>query len=131
MFLVVEPSKIIFLIQNTIPKRGYNLTLYWVPEYPQMKYYSAEICGLHPLLGHLKATRAPESQLRICGDSLVLPGWGGSTVGEGRYSNFHVGWHLNPSGIYTRPAQYTCLTGMTEWVGLHHISPGPRVSSAV
>ena len=33
VFLVVEPSKIIFLIQkkNNTPKGGYNFTLYWVP----------------------------------------------------------------------------------------------------
>ena len=30
-FLVVEPSKIIFLLSNTIPQKEDNLTLYWVP----------------------------------------------------------------------------------------------------
>ena len=42
MFLVLEPSKIIFLIsKNYTPKGGYNLTLYWVPYiiYPHIKYY--------------------------------------------------------------------------------------------
>ena len=39
--LVVEPSKIIFLIYKILyPKGGYDLTLYWVPLYPQIKYYS-------------------------------------------------------------------------------------------
>ena len=43
VFLVVEPSKIIFLISNTVPlNRGYDLTLYWVPWYPQIRYYSCE-----------------------------------------------------------------------------------------
>ena len=27
-------------IKNYTPKGGYNLTLYWVPKYPQIKYYS-------------------------------------------------------------------------------------------
>ena len=32
VFLVVDPSKIIFLISKSYtPKGGYNLTLYWVP----------------------------------------------------------------------------------------------------
>ena len=31
-FLVVEPSKLVFLTEKYYtPKGGYNLTLYWVP----------------------------------------------------------------------------------------------------
>ena len=40
VFLVVKPSKIIFLIKYYTPKGGYNLTLYRVPQCPQIKYYS-------------------------------------------------------------------------------------------
>ena len=41
VFWVVEPSKVIILVQRIDPKGGYNLSLNWVPYYPHIKYYSS------------------------------------------------------------------------------------------
>ena len=56
--LVVEHGKITFLYKLLYPKRGYHLTLYWVPSYPQIKYYS--------LVFSFPRGRAREREREIC-----------------------------------------------------------------
>ena len=48
VFWWLNPVRLYSLYNILYPKGGYNLTLYWVPWYPPIKYYSYELQSIFP-----------------------------------------------------------------------------------
>ena len=94
--LVVKPSKIIFLIENTIPQKEGIILLYnGYHSIPQIKYYSvgvgtlgvsAELSSVHPL-----RLSGPTILLHEAANTLLAQGGGGA---QGEYRGY-VGENYN------------------------------------